>query len=135
MWKDAERVARHAVSIDPYDVIGMRALLLTILNGKGDVDEAQRVLATFPPDNKIIIASIAGDIGSVTGERAYTFVLSRKFEDALKVWGTTGGAAGDERRQASARSAIRVVAGDLSDATADAEKAVRLLEQTTAATA
>ena len=129
MWKDAERVARHAVSIDPYDVIGMRALLLTILNGKGDVDEAQRVLATFPPDNKIIIASIAGDIGSVTGERAYTFVLSRKFEDALKVWGTTGGAAGDERRQASARSAIRVVAGDLSDATADAEKAVRLLEQ------
>jgi len=135
MWKDAERVARHAVSIDPYDVIGMRALLLTILNGKGDVNEAQRVLATFPPDNKIIIASIAGDIGSVTGERAYTFVLSRKFEDALKVWGTTGGAAGDERRQASARSAIRVVAGDLSDATADAEKAVRLLEQTTAATA
>jgi TolB-like protein/Tfp pilus assembly protein PilF len=129
MWKDAERVARHAVSIDPYDVIGMRALLLTILNGKGDVNEAQRVLATFPPDNKIIIASIAGDIGSVTGERAYTFVLSRKFEDALKVWGTTGGAAGDERRQASARSAIRVVAGDLSDATADAEKAVRLLEQ------
>jgi len=129
MWKDAERVARHAVSIDPYDVIGMRALLLTILNGKGDVDEAQRVLATFPPDNKIIIASIAGDIGSVTGERAYTFVLSRKFEDALKVWGTTGGAAGDERRQASARSAIRVVAGDLSDATADAEKAVKLLEQ------
>jgi TolB-like protein/Tfp pilus assembly protein PilF len=129
MWKDAERVARHAVSIDPYDVIGMRALLLTILNGKGDVNEAQRVLGTFPPDNKIIIASIAGDIGSVTGERAYTFVLGHKFEDALKVWETTGGAPGDERRQASARSAIRVVAGDLSDATADAEKAVRLLEE------
>jgi TolB-like protein/Tfp pilus assembly protein PilF len=129
MWKDAERVARHAVSIDPYDVIGMRALLLTILNGKGDVNEAQRVLGTFPPDNKIIIASIAGDIGSVTGERAYTFVMGHKFEDALKVWETTGGAPGDERRQVSARSAIRVVAGDLSDATADAEKAVRLLEE------
>ena len=26
MWKDAERVARHAVSIDPYDVIGMRGI-------------------------------------------------------------------------------------------------------------
>ena len=129
MWKDAERVARHAVSIDPYDVIGMRALLLTILNGKGDVNEAQRVLATFPPDNKIIIASIAGDVGSVTGERAYTFVLGHKFEDALKVWETTGGALGDQRRQASARSAIRVVAGNLSDVTADAEKAVRLLEE------
>ena len=129
MWKDAERVARHAVSIDPYDVIGMRALLLAILNGKGDVDEAQKVLGTFPSDNKIIIASIAGDVGSVTGERAYTFVLGHKFEDALKVWGTTGGAPSDERRQASARSAIRVVAGDLSGATADAEKAVRLLEE------
>jgi TolB-like protein/Tfp pilus assembly protein PilF len=129
MWKDAERVARHAVSIDPYDVIGMRALLLAILNGKGDVDEAQKVLGTFPSDNKIIIASIAGDVGSVTGERAYTFVLGHKFEDALKVWGTIGGAPSDERRQASARSAIRVVAGDLSGATADAEKAVRLLEE------
>jgi TolB-like protein/Flp pilus assembly protein TadD len=129
MWKDAERIARHAVSIDPYDVIGMRALLLTILNGKGDVNEAQKVLATFPPDNKIIIASIAGDVGSVTGERAYTFVMGHKFEDALKVWETTGGALGDQRRQASARSAIRVVAGDLSDVTADAEKAVRLLEE------
>ena len=129
MWKDAERVARHAVSIDPYDVIGMRALLLAILNGKGDVDEAQKVLGTFPSDNKIIIASIAGDVGSVTGERAYTFVLGHKFEDALKVWGTTGGAPSDERRQASARSAIRVVAGDLSGATTDAEKAVRLLEE------
>jgi len=129
MWKDAERVARHAVSIDPYDVIGMRALLLAILNGKGDVDEAQKVLGTFPSDNKIIIASIAGDVGSVTGERAYTFVLGHKFEDALKVWGTTGGAPSDERRQASARSAIRVVAGDLSGARADAEKAVRLLEE------
>jgi len=129
MWKDAERVARHAVSIDPYDVIGMRALLLTILNGKGDINEAERVLATFPPDNKIIIASIAGDVGSVTGERAYTFVLGHKFEDALKVWETTGGAPGDERRQAAARSAIRVVAGDLSHATADAEKAVGLLEE------
>ena len=70
MWKDAERIARHAVSIDPYDVIGMRALLLTILNGKGDVNEAQRVLATFPPDNKIIIASIAGDVGSVRRARS-----------------------------------------------------------------
>jgi TolB-like protein/Flp pilus assembly protein TadD len=129
MWKDAERVARHAVSIDPYDVIGMRALLLAILNGKGDVNEAQKVLGTFPSDNKIIISSIAGDVGSVTGERAYTFVLGHKFEDALKVWGTTGGAPGDERRQASARSAIRVVAGDLSDAMSDAEKAVRLLEE------
>jgi tetratricopeptide (TPR) repeat protein len=107
----------------------MRALLLAILNGKGDLKEAQSVLATFPPDNKIIIISIAGDVGSVTGERAYTFVAARNFDAALKVWETTGTAPGDDRRQAAARSAIRVIAGDFANARADAEKAVRLLEE------
>ena len=128
MWKDAERVSRHAVSLDPYDVIGMRALLLAILNGKGDINEAQSVVATFPPDNKIIIMSIAGDVGSVTGERAYSFVMVRNFESALKVWDNVGNAPADDRRQAAARSAIRVIAGDFAGAKADAEKAVRLLE-------
>src|SRR5207253_8932 len=65
MWKEAEGAARHAISLDPHDVIGMRALLLTILNGRGDINEAQNVLATFPPDNKLIIISIAADVGSV----------------------------------------------------------------------
>jgi TolB-like protein/Flp pilus assembly protein TadD len=128
MWKDAERVSRHAVSLDPYDVIGMRALLLAILNGKGDMNEAQSVVATFPPDNKIIIMSIAGDVGSVTGERSYSFVMVRNFESALKVWDNVGNAPSDDRRQAAARSAIRVIAGDFASAKADAEKAVRLLE-------
>jgi serine/threonine-protein kinase len=128
MWKDAERVSRHAVSLDPYDVIGMRALLLTILNGKGDINEAQSMVATFPPDNKIIIMSIAGDVGSVTGERAYSFVMARNFEGALKVWDNVGNVSGGECRQAAARSAIRVIAGDFTGAKADAEKAVRLLE-------
>src|SRR5206468_11088346 len=90
MWKEAERVPRHAISLDPHDVIGMRALLLTILNGKGDINELQSVLATFPPDNKIIIISIAGDVGSVIGERAYTFVIAGNFKAALKVWETPG---------------------------------------------
>ena len=83
---------------------GCGHLLLAILNGKGDVNEAQKVLGTFPSDNKIIISSIAGDVGSVTGERAYTFVLGHKFEDALKVWGTTGGA--PERRTPTSLSPI-----------------------------
>ena len=57
MWQDAERVGRHAVSIDPYDVIGMRALLLAILNGSGDIKRAQSVLATFPSANDLISSS------------------------------------------------------------------------------
>jgi TolB-like protein len=129
MWKDAERVSRHALAIDPHDLIAMRSLILTVLDGKGDVKEAQNVLATFPPDQKIIIISIAGDVGSVIGERAYTFVAARDFPTALKVWETTGNAPGDDRRQAAARSAIRVISGDLSDARFDAEKAVKLIEE------
>jgi TolB-like protein/Flp pilus assembly protein TadD len=129
MWNEAERASRHAINLDPHDLIGMRALLLAILNGKGDLKEAQSVLATFPPDNKIIIISIAGDVGSVTGERAYTFVAAHNFDAALKVWETTGTAPGDDRRQAAARSAIRVIAGDFANARADAEKAVTLLEE------
>src|SRR6266705_2047817 len=43
MWQDAERVGRHALSIDPSEVIGMRALLLAILNGSGDIKRAQGV--------------------------------------------------------------------------------------------
>jgi tetratricopeptide (TPR) repeat protein len=72
--------------------------------------------------------SIAGDVGSVTGERAYSFVMVRNFESALKVWDNVGNAPADDRRQAAARSAIRVIAGDFAGAKADAEKAVRLLE-------
>jgi TolB-like protein/Flp pilus assembly protein TadD len=130
MWKKAEDASRHAVSLDPHDVIGMRALILSILNGKGDVKEAQSVLTTFPPDNKIVIMSIAGDVGSVTGERAYIFVLARDFPAALKVWETAStNAAGEEARQAAARSAIRVISDDLSGAKPDAEKAVMLLQE------
>src|SRR2546429_463271 len=48
MWKEAERTGRHALEIDPYAADGMRTLLGSIVNGSGDIKEAQRVLATFP---------------------------------------------------------------------------------------
>ena len=47
MWQDAERGGKYALNIDPADVIGMRALLLAILNGSGDIKRAQGVLANF----------------------------------------------------------------------------------------
>ena len=130
MWKEAERIARHALSIDPHGVEGMRTLLRSILDGRGDINEAQRVLATFPADNKILVTSNFGDLRAVTGERAYVFILARNFEAAMKVWeagGTT--AAAEERRRLSARVAIQVLAGDLTSAEAEAQKARQLLEE------
>src|SRR3989440_1539885 len=129
MWQDAERVGKYALSIDPADVIGMRALLLAILNGSGDIKKAQGVLATFPSTNDLISSSASGIVASVTGDRAYTFVFARDFEAALKVWETSADTAADQRRRLSAKATIRALAGDFTGAQADAEKARPLLEE------
>ena len=129
MWKEAERAARHALEIDPHTADGMRTLLRSILDGSGDINEAQRVLATFPAENKILVSSNFGDVRDMMGDRAYVFVLARDFEAALKVWEAAGNNATDERRRLSARVAIRVLAGDLIGAQAEAEKARQLLEE------
>src|SRR6266513_3027022 len=129
MWKEAERTARHALEIDPYAADGMRTLLGSIIGGSGDINEAQRVLATFPAENKILVNSNFGDVRAITGDRAYVFVLARDFKAALEVWETAGNTAVDERRRLSARVAIRVLGGDLIGAQAEAEKARQLLEE------
>src|SRR5881227_1769325 len=128
-WEDAERGGKHALNLDPADVIGMRALLLAILNGSGDIKKAQGVLATFPSTNDLISSSASGIVASVTGDRAYTFVFARDFEAALKVWETSADSAADQRRRLSAKATIRALAGDFTGAQADAEKARQLLEE------
>jgi TolB-like protein/Tfp pilus assembly protein PilF len=129
MWKEAERTAKHALEIDPQAADGMRTLLGSIVNGSGDINEAQRVLATFPAENRILVNSNFGDVRGMIGDRAYVFVLARNFQAALKVWEAAGNTAVDERRQLSARVAIRVLGGDLNGAQAEAEKARQLLEE------
>jgi tetratricopeptide (TPR) repeat protein len=129
MWKEADRTARDALSIDPHGVEGMRALLRSILDGSGDINEAQRVLATYPAENKILVSSNVGDLRDVTGERAYVFILARNFEAAMKVWEAGEATAPDERRRLSARVAIQVLAGDLTNAEAEAQKGRQLLEE------
>jgi TolB-like protein/Tfp pilus assembly protein PilF len=129
MWKDAARAARHSLELDPYAADGMRTLIGSILGGSGDINEAQRVLATFPAENKVLVSSTFGNVRDITGDRAYVFVLARDFEAALKVWEATGNTAVDERHQLSARVAIRVLGGDLTGAQAEAEKARQLLEE------
>jgi TolB-like protein/Tfp pilus assembly protein PilF len=129
MWKEAGRAAKHALEIDPHAADGMRTLLRSILDGSGDINEAQRVLATFPAENKVLVNSNFGDVRDIMGDRAHVFVLAQDFESALKVWETTASNAVDERRQVSARVAIRVLAHDLLGAEADAEKTRQLLEE------
>jgi TolB-like protein/Tfp pilus assembly protein PilF len=129
MWKEAERAAKHTLELDPHSLEAMRALLDSIVRGSGDISEAQRVLATFPAENKILLTSDFGDVPNVMGNRAYVFVLARDFKTALKVWEAAGSTAIDQRRQLSARVTIRVLAGDLNGAEAETEKARQLLEE------
>jgi TolB-like protein/Tfp pilus assembly protein PilF len=129
MWKEAGQAARHSLELDPYAADAMRTLLGSIVNGSGDIEQAQRVLATFPAENKILVNSTFGNVRDVTGDRAYLLVLTRDFEAALKLWETAGSTAVDERRRLSARVAIRALAGDLIGAQAEAENATQLLEQ------
>ena len=129
MWQDAERGGNYALGIDPADVIGMRAWLLAILNGSGDIKKAQGVLATFPSTNDLISSSASGIVPSVTGDRAYTFVFARNFEAALKIWEASVDTAADQRRRLSAKATIRALSDDFTGAQADAEKARQLLEE------
>ncbi|MFN2542710.1 MAG: hypothetical protein ABR514_11180 [Chthoniobacterales bacterium] len=127
-WKEGERAARRAIELDPYAGDAMIALLTASLNGRGDIKEALRLLATFPPDSKMTSSDVAA-VENLTGQRAYVFVIARDFEAALKIWENAGKTAADERRRLSARVVIRVVSGDLTGAQAEAEKARQLLEE------
>jgi TolB-like protein/Tfp pilus assembly protein PilF len=129
MWKEAGQAAKHSLELDPYAADGMRTLLGSIVSGTGDLYEAQRVLATFPAENKILVNSTFGNVRDMTGDRAYFFILARDFAAAVKVWESRGNTAVDERRRLSATVAIRVLSGDIVGAQAEAEKAGQLLEE------
>jgi TolB-like protein/thioredoxin-like negative regulator of GroEL len=122
---EAQRMAKRAISIDPHETVGMVAWIYSILTGSGDVEEAQRVLATFPTDTKLTTNLTVPDFAALIGYRAYTLVVARKFDLALHVWDDSA----DQRRQLAAKVAIRVVAGDPTGARPDAQTALPLLEQ------
>jgi TolB-like protein/Tfp pilus assembly protein PilF len=123
--EEAQRMAKRAISIDPHETVGMVAWIYGILQGSGDVEEAQRVLATFPTDTKLTTNLTVPDFAALIGYRAYTLVVARKFDLALHVWDDSA----DKRRQLAAKVAIWVIAGDLTGARSDAQTALPLLEQ------
>src|SRR6266576_3602186 len=69
MWKETERAAQHTLELDPRSAEGMRALLDSFVRGSGDVTEAQRVLATFPAENTILLTAVFVDVSNVMGAR------------------------------------------------------------------
>ena len=120
-WKEVESTARHALTIDPHEATSMGMWLISCLNQNPDEQEALRVLATFPSDD--LLVPNGGTLTLLIGRRAEAFVLSRNFDAALKTWATSNTATYDEWQRFSATTAIRLLAGDVAGARADAEKA------------
>jgi TolB-like protein/class 3 adenylate cyclase/cytochrome c-type biogenesis protein CcmH/NrfG len=125
-WKEAEDVAQHALTIDPHEATAMRMLLLSSLNRTGNAQEPLRLLATFPPDD--LLLPNTGTFDMVIGTRGEAFVLGRDFKAALKVCETSMAATTNDRQRFAAKAGIRVLAGDITGAQPDAEKARDLLE-------
>ena len=126
MWKEAEDNARHDLTIDPHEATAMRMLLLSSLNRAGNAREPLRILATFPPDD--LLLPNTGMFDMVIGTRGQTLVLARDFNAALKACDTGIVATTNEWQRLAAKTGIRVLAGDVSGAQSEAEKARDLLE-------
>ena len=125
-WQEADEAGRPALTIDPHDSLSMRVLLLSCLNRKGNAQEPLRLLTTFPPDD--LLLPNTGTYDMVIGTRGETSVLGRDFKGALKAWETGAAATTSERQRVAAKATIRVLAGDVASAQADADKARDLLE-------
>jgi serine/threonine-protein kinase len=123
-WKEAEEMAKHALTIDPHEAVGIHVSLVSSLNQTGDAP--LRLLATFPPNDPLIPNT--GTYDMVIGSRAEVLVLSRDFKAALAAWDTAMAASIDERQRSAAKATIHVLAGDLASAQTEAAKALELLE-------
>ena len=126
MWKEAEDFARRGLTIDPHESTCMRMLLLSSLNQTGNAQEPLRLLATFPPDD--LLLPNTGMFDMVIGTRGETFVLGRDFKAALEASEIGTIARTNEWQRFAAKAGIRVLAGDVTGAQPDAEKARKLLE-------
>src|SRR5437762_1966139 len=127
MWKEAEDFARRGLTIDPHESTCMRMLLLSSLNQTGNAQEPLRLLATFPPDD--LLLPNTGMFDMVIGTRGETFVLGRDFKAALEASEIGTIARTNEWQRFAAKAGIRVLAGDVTGAQPDAEKARKLLER------
>jgi serine/threonine-protein kinase len=127
-WKEATQFLERSLALNPHSVIGMRLLIFNCLNATGDIKEARRILASFPPDPKLTGNFLSGSVSNVIGARAYLSVIERDFAGALKVWENEITDPAGNRERLCARVAIHVLAGDAAGAQAEAEKARALVE-------
>jgi tetratricopeptide (TPR) repeat protein len=134
-WNEVERYASRALAIDPNNFLAISAQAAARLNGRGDIEGAQRALDAareripFPAIGAGGAPSAVGPIVfAVAGGPVYLRVIARQFAEALALWDTVPELKSAPRsRRLSARVAIQVLAGQT--AKAEAEEARVLLEK------
>jgi TolB-like protein/Tfp pilus assembly protein PilF len=91
-WKDAEQAALRALAIDPHNTGAAAWLLITHVNGMGDVRSGRRAFDGLPEDTKNRFfgqglqrgSGVGGDLSAVLGFGVYLDVIERRFTDALQ---------------------------------------------------
>ena len=127
MWKEAERYGSRALALNPHTVDGMRSLLISSLNGRGDIKNARRLLKTFPPDASLLADAAHSTVEGPLGLRAYVSVLEGNYPAALQLFEKQSNGVG-ERARLSAKAAIHVLAGDAAGTRPETERARSLVE-------
>ena len=128
MWQEAKRAGLRALALDPHNVVGMRAVFISDLNGSNDINEAKRALATFPPGTTLSNLSQVGNVATVIGDGTYLNIIARDFAAALKAWENETADPDQNRSRLAARVAIHVLAGDAASAQGEIARARGLVE-------
>jgi TolB-like protein/cytochrome c-type biogenesis protein CcmH/NrfG len=126
-WADARRMASRALALEPHWTTAMRGLLLSHINGDGDIAAARRAVSTLPAGERLG-SNARGTVAIIIDERTYLHVLERNFAAALADWQTDPPDAAERARALSARAAIYLLAGDGENARKEGEEALPLLE-------
>jgi TolB-like protein/class 3 adenylate cyclase/Tfp pilus assembly protein PilF len=124
MWPEAKRAGSRSLVLDPHNYLGMRTVVLSCLNGAGDISEAKRVVATFLPSPRIV-NFITLDI-SATG--VYLDVLARDFATALQACRIETANPDENRSRLVTRAVIHLLAGDTASAQDEIVKTHGVLE-------
>jgi len=127
MWKEAERFGSLSLALNPHTVDGMRSLMVTSLNGRGDIKGARRLLETFPSDASLLADAAHATVEGPLGFPAYLSVLEGNYAAALQLFENQNNGVGENARL-SARAAVHILAGDATGARDEMEKARRLVE-------
>ena len=128
MWQKARQAGLRAVALDPHNVVGMRSIYLSCLNGTGDIREARQFLQTLPSNEQLFTNSLRGGVATVIGDSLYFEVIERDFATALKGWDDEETDPVKIRMRLAARVAIHVLAGDPDRAPDEVEKARTVFE-------